>query len=273
MNDQPSDMRIRRPLWPAALIVLALAALVAWIMLRSGPLQGETNYDAGVVRIETSPHYVHHEFELTNESSSPVRIDGAKATCGCTEFIQPDSTVDPGETIVIPVSLELTMSGHKKGGVVLMLGDGSRVHLVMSATVERAFPLAVSPNPVDLSKRGMRPYVDIEWPGDERPPLAVVTTTGGAIAEAGPWKLKANASASNGRLAIWTAKMRIEKPQGNVAGPGSMTIQVGDTPAITVGIHWAAQSTTESPAVEGPVAPATNSSTTADSAPAEAPAG
>ena len=271
MNDQPPNMRIRRPLWPAAVVVALLVGLVVWILTRSGPLQGETLFDAGPVRIETSPFLVHHDFVLTNVSGATVNIDGARATCGCTEFVPPDSTVEPGESIVIPVSLKLEMSGRKKGGVVLMLSGGNQVNLVMAATVERAYPLSISPNPMDLTGRIVIPYMDLEWPHDGTPPVPRVEATEGLLVEVGRWKLKATANSSNGRPAIWTSKMRITPPDS--IGPGSMTIQIGNLEPITAEVIWTKPVPSETPAALGPADPVASPSATADTAPVEVPAG
>ena len=271
MNDQPPNIRIRRPLWPAAVVVVLLVGLVVWILTRSGPLQGQTLFDAGSVRIETSPFLVHHDFVLTNVSDATVNIDGARATCGCTEFVPPDSTIEPGESIVIPVSLKLEMSGRKKGGVVLMLNGGSQINLVMAATVERAFPLSISPNPMDLTARIVIPYMDLEWPHDGPPPVSQIEATEGLVVEAGRWKLKATANSSNGRPAIWTSKMRVTPPRS--IGPGSITVQVGNLEPTTVEVIWTKPAPSETPAVSGLVDPGASPLTTADTAPAEAPVG
>jgi len=258
-------------MWPIAAVAVVLTGLVGWIMLGSGSLQGETVYDAGLIRIETSPFKIYHEFELTNVTGSSITIEGSRATCGCTEFVEPHSVIESGEVIVIPVSLELKVSGRKKEAVVLMLDDGSRVNLVMAATVERVFPVAVSPDPLDYSGTLIIPFMDVEWPGEGPPPAPVFDSSDDIVAEAKPWRLRAKANSSTGRPAIYTARLRVKTP--DTVGSGTLTVQVGGLPATTVEVIWMQPPTNESPGESGPVAPAASPSTTVDTAPAEGPAG
>ncbi|MCH2135927.1 MAG: DUF1573 domain-containing protein [Phycisphaerales bacterium] len=254
-----------------ALCLLALAGGLVYWLTRSDSFEGETVFDAGLVEVHAGENKVHHEFVLKNITDQPLSIIAAQATCGCTEYLQPDDIVFPGENLVVPVSLALETSGRKKGGVVLRFDDDSSVNLVMMADGLRVQPIGIAPRPIDLTKRGIRPYMDLEWRKQGRPPNATVTTTNGLEVKAQPWILHAKENSSTGRPAIWRSKLHLTPP--DTPGTGTLTVQAGDTPATSVEVIWTELPSSGPPVGPTPVDSAASPSATEASAPAEAPAG
>lgn len=231
-------------------IVVVVAGLVLWWLLRPPSLEGETVFDAGEVTIATPEHLVRHEFVLKNITDGTLSIVASRATCGCTEYLEPDADIGPGEEVVVPVTLSLQNTERKQGGVVLQLDDGSTVNLVMKATGTRVRPLVIIPRPIDLLKPGMPAFMNLEWAPGGRPPRPTLTATNGLEAQAGDWKLKAKAESKSGRPALWTAKLILVKP--DTPGLGTLTAQVGDAPPSSVDVIWTRLPSSESPEASGP---------------------
>lgn len=274
MTDTPSSIPElpRRPIWPVVLVVAAIIGVALFFILRPASIQVDGSFHAGIVEIDNPPLLIEHEFLLRNVSSNVVRIEGAKATCGCTEFVPPDPQIDPGEEIVIPVSLRLENTGPKSGGVVLLLDNGERVNLTMSAVGKRLKPIRIAPNPLSLRGRSVRPVMTMEWHSDtEAPQMATLTTTNGLLVETEPWALKAKAD-GKGRPSLWWARLVItERPDS--AGGGMLTAQSGDLPPTTIDVTWTVRVPRQSPPAPVPVDPAANPSANDASAEDAAPAG
>ena len=274
MHDTPSSIPElpRRPIWPVVAVVAAVIGAGLFFLLRPASIQVDGSFHAGIVEIDNPPLLIEHEFLLRNVSSKVLRIEGAKATCGCTEFVPPDPQIDPGEEIVIPVSLRLENTGLKSGGVVLLLDNGERVNLIMSAEGKRLKPIHISPNPLALRGRSVRPVMTMEWYSDtEAPDMAALTTTGGLVIETEPWALKAKAD-SKGRPSLWWARLVvIERP--DTAGGGTLTAQSGDLRPTTIDVTWTVRTPRQSPPAPTPVDPAANPSANDASAEDAAPAG
>lgn len=92
------------------------------------------SYDFGTVK-QDSPNVV-HEFNITNTSSSPILIVGAKASCGCTRPVWTKEPVRPGQTGMVRVTfvpkgqkgyvsknitVNIVTQGKKKNKVVLKI--------------------------------------------------------------------------------------------------------------------------------------------------------
>jgi len=61
--------------------------------------------DIGQVRIKDSPAKT--SFTIANHSSIPVEIDEVLSGCGCTVIDLPQKTIRPGETLEVPVKIDL----------------------------------------------------------------------------------------------------------------------------------------------------------------------
>ncbi|GAB3194582.1 putative cupredoxin-like copper-binding protein [Pontibacter aydingkolensis] len=65
----------------------------------------ETSYDFGTVK---QGEVIEHTFKFTNTGKSPLIIESATATCGCTVPKSPDKPIAPGETGEIQVNFNST---------------------------------------------------------------------------------------------------------------------------------------------------------------------
>ena len=74
-------------------VVLAAVAAVFGLVMRQGPLTGDMRHDFGEIWIEDLQAVREHTFTLVNESTRPVHVLRAIASCGCT-------AVKSGETII-----------------------------------------------------------------------------------------------------------------------------------------------------------------------------
>ena len=262
----------RRPIWPTVVGVLVILGVVAVFVFRSPALEGDLRYFAGEVQIDSPPMQIHHEFRLRNTSGAVVRIEGTRATCGCTEFIPPDPEIAPGEDIFIQVSLSLDATGMKEGGVVLRLDNGQRIELSMSADGRRTYPISITPRPMRYRSRPMRPFMDIEWASSTQPPPPpAIKGTNGVSAQAGPWRLKFKGNSDKGQLALWTARLVLDAP--DEPGDGVLRVQVEDLPATTVDVNWTQRVSTDSPTESTSDGSAASPSTSDASASGAAPAG
>ncbi len=233
--------------------MIALAATAVWWSFQSA-VAVDRDFDAGHVVIDTPPLIIEHMFELTNISGSPLRIERAKATCGCTEFVAPDSELQPGEVYLMPVTLSLENTGKKRGGVHLTLSNGEKIDLTMTADATRTHPIRMGPNPLKLYGQPVAPFMWIEWDSaGSPPPTAVLTCSEGLVARTEPWRLKSKAN-EHGRPPIWNARLLIERPEGT--GAGMITATVEGVPPATMDVSWGPPPTTTTDPEHDPEGPA-----------------
>ena len=155
----------------------------------------------------------------------------------------------------LPVTLRLDHSGEKTGGVVLMLDNGERVNLTMTALGKLTHPIILKPRNLVLKGRSARPMLQLEWPSaTEQPPQAQLASTGGVSFQTEPWSLQAKPN-DKGMPAIWRARLVVmDRP--DEAGEGELTVTVGDLPPSVMQVSWTARAPRTLPQAPSPAGPA-----------------
>ena len=94
-----------------------------------------TTFDFGNIRETGGP--VSHEFEFTNTGTEPLKINSARAECGCTKPEYPKEEIAPGETGVIKVTYNPKgrPGGFTKVVTVRSTGNPGKVNLKIRGTV------------------------------------------------------------------------------------------------------------------------------------------
>ena len=95
----------------------------------------QTTFDFGNIRETGGP--VSHEFEFTNTGTEPLKINSARAECGCTKPEYPKEEIAPGETGVIKVTYNPKgrPGGFTKVVTVRSTGNPGKVNLKIRGTV------------------------------------------------------------------------------------------------------------------------------------------
>lgn len=122
---------------------LCIALLVAFISIgvmeaakKEAKIKFEqTTHDFGNIREDGGP--VTCEFEFVNEGKIPLKINSARAECGCTRPEYPREEIAPGEKGVIKVSYNPLgrPGGFTKVVTVRCSGNPSKVNLKIRGTV------------------------------------------------------------------------------------------------------------------------------------------
>lgn len=72
-----------------------------------------------------------HDFKVTNEGTEPLEILRISTSCGCTAAITESSTLEPGESTVLRVTLETRKyKGVIQKSVSVAANDARRVHTI-----------------------------------------------------------------------------------------------------------------------------------------------
>lgn len=95
----------------------------------------KTIHDFGNIREDGGP--VTYEFTFTNSGSEPLKINSARAECGCTRPTYPEGEIAPGETGVIKVTYNPLgrPGGFTKVVTVRCSGNPGKVNLKIRGTV------------------------------------------------------------------------------------------------------------------------------------------
>ena len=95
----------------------------------------KTTYDFGNIKEAGGP--VTHEFTFVNEGTEPLKINSAKAECGCTRPAYPKEEIAPGEKGVIKVTFNPLgrPGGFTKVVTVRCTGNPGKVNLKIRGTV------------------------------------------------------------------------------------------------------------------------------------------
>ena len=95
----------------------------------------KTTHDFGNIREDGGP--VTYEFQFTNTGSDPLKINSARAECGCTRPEYPKGEIAPGESGVIKVTYNPAgrPGGFTKVVTVRCTGNPGKVNLKIRGTV------------------------------------------------------------------------------------------------------------------------------------------
>ncbi|WP_299818664.1 DUF1573 domain-containing protein [uncultured Pontibacter sp.] len=108
----------------------------------------ETSYDFGTVK---QGEVVEHTFKFTNTGKSPLVIESATATCGCTVPDKPDKPIAPGETGEIKVNFNSTGKAGMQAPVITVRANTvpNITQVTLKGTVEaNNIPTAGADGPV-----------------------------------------------------------------------------------------------------------------------------
>ena len=101
-----------------------------------GKIQFEqTTFDFGNIREDGGK--VTHEFTFINAGDKPIKINSARAECGCTTPVYPKEEIKPGEKGVIKVTYNPMgrPGGFTKVVTVRCTGNPGKVNLKIRGTV------------------------------------------------------------------------------------------------------------------------------------------
>lgn len=108
----------------------------------------ETSYDFGTVK---QGEVVEHTFKFTNTGKSPLVIESATATCGCTVPESPKEPIAPGKTGEIKVQFNSTGKSGQQSPVVTVRANTvpNITQVTLKGTVEASnIPTAGADGPV-----------------------------------------------------------------------------------------------------------------------------
>lgn len=120
------------------IVALALAAAVSsgawayWYFLIRGPLAGETYHDFGEVPLGDGLTRVEHTFNLTNRLSRPLNIVGIRPDCGCLTVNDMRLTLQPGDSLNLPISLQAKI-GERIALIHVLFDDDTQAMLKVRA--------------------------------------------------------------------------------------------------------------------------------------------
>jgi hypothetical protein len=95
----------------------------------------EVSYDFGKIQ-QGRP--VTHLFEVTNNSTEPLRIENVQASCGCTTPEWSYDAVKPGATTTIKVGYNAAAEGPFSKSVTIIYNGGLTKSIVISGNVLKA---------------------------------------------------------------------------------------------------------------------------------------
>ena len=107
----------------------------------------ETTYDFGTVK---QGEVVEHTFKFTNTGKSPLVIESATATCGCTVPEPPKEPIAPGQSGEIKVQFNSTGKVGMQSPVVTVRANTvpNITQVTLKGTVETSIPTAGADGPV-----------------------------------------------------------------------------------------------------------------------------
>ncbi len=103
----------------------------------------ETEHDFGKIP-QGKP--VYYTFELQNVSSSPLKLDDVRATCGCTTPEWSHEAIAPGATSVIKVGYNAAAEGPFEKFITITYNTDQTKQLKIKGTVWKAPEGAAPPN-------------------------------------------------------------------------------------------------------------------------------
>ena len=155
-----SRNRTKLCVWLAGVTICATVAAVTWhagirataadssstpSAASSRLVIDEPMYDFGQVDAGKAPH-LRHEFHLKNPTNIPIRIVNQFATCGCTSVHLERTTVGPGDSVSVPVSVDWAgRNGGQAAQVTLTTDEVPAAAVAIRLTGRVENPVAVWP--------------------------------------------------------------------------------------------------------------------------------
>lgn len=161
-----SDKKISLTMMSAKQIALFLAAIAVLAVDYSPALAGakitipETNYTFGKILQHS---VLTKRFWIKSVGDKPARITEALQDCSCTDLLIKDSTIAPGDSVPLDVTLHSRsfIGFINKRSHYLIAGSPDTAYLMMYAEVlvkaDNEKPLVLAPDRVDVSQFGAKP--------------------------------------------------------------------------------------------------------------------
>lgn len=230
----------RRAISVIGIVLLAIVVSVAtggwWYMAKGRfAFAGDTTHDFGQVAVLGRSVAVEHTFVLRNRRSVPVTIITAKASCGCTDIVPPSEPIEPGETIELPVTLNLSAAGHKGASIQLLLDDDTTQMLFVEAVGIRRERLTISTKRLALVRDEPMPLTityELQDP-DATPPDPQAAAPDGVEVEFKGWELMTEAD-RKGRAAKWRGLFEVVLRVDELPANAPMPLGVGEEPPVVV---------------------------------------
>lgn len=186
-------------IWAAATLAVAVAAG----SIAAGPkiAFNESNYSFGKA---TQHEILTKRFWIKSVGDKPARIVEALQDCACTELFLKDSTVAPGDSVPLDVSLNTRsfIGFVNKRSHFLIAGSADSTYLMLYAEVmikpTEAKPLTLAPVHVDVSQFSVKPrrksVITLTNHSDSDLEISLVDTTAKSFDVTIPQVIKAGGS-------------------------------------------------------------------------------
>lgn len=210
------------------LIVIVVSGGLTVVMLAGGGLlAGVTEHDLGVLHQQNGRATGHHTFVLTNSSERPLTIRGVKTSCGCSSAGPDVDRVEPGDDVRIDASLTIDGSMMKRVRLTVDLGEDGLVFLYLEGTSQRANPLHVKRDVVELidGEATLNVYLEV-YDSDDTPDPAVASAdpTPGVEVALTPWTRGRRVNIAEGKPAVWSARATVTATIPEVPADAAVTI-------------------------------------------------
>jgi hypothetical protein len=178
-------------------------------------LEGEQQHDFGVVWLEGPETSVSHTFRLVNNTGELIFINDIKSTCKCAVPGAAARRLMPGDTLELPAEVTLRKSGMQKAEINLLLGDGRRQILYVTAIGRRKMPLTYIGRHIELLyslPKVLGVHCEIHNAEDEPPSLIVrASNAPGVTTSFRRWKPVEFYDAKWQNPAIWEAELIVTR--------------------------------------------------------------
>jgi hypothetical protein len=229
----------RRKLHAILLTVVALlvgTAAGGWWYMAVGryPLRGDYHHDFGDVSIAGRSASVTHTFVLTNVRSEPAVIRSLGKGCGCTDVKASTMVVEPGGTVDIEVTLNLTKAGKKRTDVTMFVEDFGVQKLWFKAVGRKEIALSKNHYQIDLVEGQTTPvsfFADLQAT-DEAPEAPVFETPPNVSVAFIGWELVKERDPVTQRAAKWRGRMQVTLDKDDLSDRDQLIVRVRDVPLV-----------------------------------------
>jgi len=101
------------------------------------PFEGEFIADLGTHEFRSPETKLEHVFQLRNVTDEPIEIEGHTSSCGCTDITFDSTTIDPGATMEVGVTVAFITPGQRRETVQLFPEGYRPIVLRVAGTVRR----------------------------------------------------------------------------------------------------------------------------------------
>jgi hypothetical protein len=237
------------------LVVMVIIVVFLWMassyLVPHGPLEGDMRHDFGTLDlVHGEARELKHTFHLTNRTARQVTIKAVKPDCGCVAATVSRNTIEPGETLDLPVTLSLqTIS--KKVAIVLDLGEAGtqalwlhasgRFQSRLSASAQR---IALHPGQPVMIKLGVEVFNTYD-----APPVPIIKTPEGVTAafrtqatgadqgaqQQGGWTLHFRPNDPRKAPCRWDGQVEVKADRA-IEGTSQLLIEVKPYPPLRIEI-------------------------------------